>query len=193
MAINKEELLKCRGEDGAKPLNEILAQIVDESNLHDNKTQHMSGDENGTHFINGVYANGNELVADDDYKARKKMAIVTSKGNKIKDFKILFEGNTRDNFTLNENVENFKFIEIYYGYGNSIWGTSTCKIDITKFYTSNLFLSAYTDSNTVQQMMTTIELKNINVNIINSVLYDITDKTVFKQNYISFYKVIGYK
>ena len=46
------------------------------------------------------------------------MAIVTSKGNKIKDFKILFEGNTRDNFTLNENVENFKFIEIYYGYGN---------------------------------------------------------------------------
>ena len=68
MAINKEELLKCRGEDGAKPLNEILAHIVDESNLHDNKTQHMSGDENGTHFINGVYANGNELVADDDYK-----------------------------------------------------------------------------------------------------------------------------
>ena len=121
------------------------------------------------------------------------MAIVTSKGNKIKDFKILFEGNTRDNFTLNENVENFKFIEIYYGYGNSIWGTSTCKIDITKFYTANLFLSAYTDSNTVKQMMTTIELKNINVNIINSVLYDITDKTVFKQNYISFYKVIGYK
>ena len=67
MALNKEELLKCRGEDGAKPLNEILAQIVDESNLHDNKTQHITADEAGTHFTSGLYANGNEMVADDDY------------------------------------------------------------------------------------------------------------------------------
>lgn len=67
MALDKNELLKCKGEQGAKPLNEILSQIVDESNLHDTRTQHITADEVGTHFINGVYANGNELVADDDY------------------------------------------------------------------------------------------------------------------------------
>jgi len=68
MALNKSDLLKCRGEIGAKPLNEILASIVDETNIHDTRTQHISGDNNGTHFTSGVYANGNEIVADDDYK-----------------------------------------------------------------------------------------------------------------------------
>ena len=67
MALNKTELLKCKGEAGAKPLNEILASIVDEANIHDTRTQYIIGDNNGTHFVNGVYANGNEMVADDDY------------------------------------------------------------------------------------------------------------------------------
>jgi len=67
MALNKTELLKCKGEAGAKPLNEILASIVDEANIHDTRTQYIIGDNNGTHFVNGVYANGNELIGDDDY------------------------------------------------------------------------------------------------------------------------------
>ena len=32
------------------------------------KNQYIKTDEYGTHFELGVYANGNELVADDDYK-----------------------------------------------------------------------------------------------------------------------------
>lgn len=67
MALNKDTLLKCRGEDGAKPVKEILAAMIDEANIHDTRTQHITADTAGTHFESGVYANGNELVADDDY------------------------------------------------------------------------------------------------------------------------------
>lgn len=68
MALNKSELLKCRGETGAKPINEILAAIVDESNIHDSKTQHITADETATIFDNAPVYHGvdKEFVISDD-------------------------------------------------------------------------------------------------------------------------------
>lgn len=65
-----------KGEPGAIPITaenlNLLVSQINENNAEIvklvSKTQHITADENGTHFINGVYSNGNELVADDDYK-----------------------------------------------------------------------------------------------------------------------------
>ena len=65
-----------KGEEGAIPINaENLNKLIDAiNNQFDGleklilKTRHITADEVGTHFTSGVYANGNELVADDDYK-----------------------------------------------------------------------------------------------------------------------------
>lgn len=64
-----------KGEEGAIPINATnLNTLIDEiNNQFDemekliSKTQHITADAAGTHFTSGVYANGNELVADDDY------------------------------------------------------------------------------------------------------------------------------
>ena len=40
----------------------------DKLKILEQKNQYIKTDEYGTHFELGVYANGNELVADDDYK-----------------------------------------------------------------------------------------------------------------------------
>lgn len=64
-----------KGEEGAIPINAAnLNTLIDEiNNQFDEmeklilKTQHITADVAGTHFKEGVYANGNEIVADDDY------------------------------------------------------------------------------------------------------------------------------
>lgn len=64
-----------KGEPDAIPINaDNLNKMIDEINTENekileliSKTQHITADNNGTHFKSGVYANGNELVADDDY------------------------------------------------------------------------------------------------------------------------------
>lgn len=81
MALNKEELLKVKGETGALLIKDILGAIIDEVNaINTNvntistnvntistKTQNMTADENGTYFALGVFANNNEITADDEY------------------------------------------------------------------------------------------------------------------------------
>lgn len=71
MALNKNELLKTKGEVGALPLNQILSKIIDEINNYDeviqqhtNKLRHISADENSTTFDGTPIYHGenNELV-----------------------------------------------------------------------------------------------------------------------------------
>lgn len=75
MAINKFFKNYGESEDDGDPidadfLNSVVSAInTTENNINNikNKTQHITADNNGTHFKEGVYANGNEIVADDDY------------------------------------------------------------------------------------------------------------------------------
>ena len=78
-----------KGEEGAIPINaENLNKLIDAiNNQFDGleklilKTRHITADEVGTHFTSGVYANGNELVADDDYKDPSSTHIESEKEN----------------------------------------------------------------------------------------------------------------
>lgn len=57
-----------KGESGAIPITaDNLNLLIDQINESLTRTQHITGDTNGTHFTSGVYANGHEMVADDDY------------------------------------------------------------------------------------------------------------------------------
>lgn len=75
MAINKIFKNYGESEEDGDPIDaEFLNSIVSAVNSAEskvgaleNKTQHITADTAGTHFESGVYANGNELVADDDY------------------------------------------------------------------------------------------------------------------------------
>lgn len=78
MAINK--IFHNYGEsDEDTPIDaEFLNELIAQSNKNTEKLQYITADDNGTHFINGVYANGNELRADDDYK---DPSVIQSKGS----------------------------------------------------------------------------------------------------------------
>lgn len=58
-----------KGEEGSIPINaHNLNLLIEKINEVLTATQYMIADANGTHFTEGLYVNGNELVAEDDYK-----------------------------------------------------------------------------------------------------------------------------
>jgi hypothetical protein len=108
---------------------------------------------------------------------------------------VLYEGSgSTHGVTLNESAENFKYIEIFYGYGNSGFGNNSCKLYYPNVQYANMMLGKY-DGTSCQIMMAGVYINGTSVTINHSSLVDLTNATptFFNDPYIRIYRVIGYK
>lgn len=109
---------------------------------------------------------------------------------------VLYEdsGGSAHGVTLRESAENFKYIEIFYGYGNSGFGNNSCKIYYPNVQYANMMLGKY-DGTSCQIMMASVQINGTSVTISHSSLVDLTNATpsFFNERYIRIYRVIGYK
>lgn len=100
---------------------------------------------------------------------------------------------TKTNFTLKDSASNYKFIEIYYGYGKiNNFGNNSVKIYYKYQNSANLILAIY-DGQSAQQMMTTIDINEKQVSIRKSGLVDLITHDKYTSNFIYVYLVVGYK
>lgn len=125
---------------------------------------------------------------------KERMFSIIASGKERSGQEVLYEnsnGITAD-IKLKDDAGNYEYIEIYFGYGNGIYGGNTTKVYYPHQKTANMILSIYDNLN-CQMMMTTVEISGTEIKTIEYGLVDVLKHDTYRTKYIRIYRVLGYR